>query len=139
MQKIEFVPLNKEWDAHPNSPSLNLRFDDGAAELDFLLSRELNGASVWEEATVRFSNCSRWDWDASDDHAWCSRQSLYAKQSPKWGEFYEVLGEETLGGEIDWEIISADPANARHYLFCFRDETLDFIASDWSISIKAAA
>lgn len=45
----------------------------------------------------------------------------------------KVLGEEPFGGKIDWEVRSADPANAHHFLFYFRDEMLEFVASDWSI------
>lgn len=136
MQKLTFIQLNEAWDAEPNAPSTKVRFNEGAAELSFLLNSWRQKADIKEFATVRFTNCSRWNWDATNDHAWFAGEGRYAKQAPKWGEFYEVVGEETLGGAIDWEIRSADPANARHFLFYFRDETLEFIATDWSIGIE---
>lgn len=137
MQKPEFIQLNDDWSAEPNAPLARVVFKDGAADLSFLLNPWQRKTGRKEEATVRFNNCSRWNWDATNDHAWFAGEGRYAKQAPKWGEFYEVVGEDILGGNIDWEIISADTVNARHFLFYFRDETLEFIASDWSISIKA--
>jgi len=136
MQKLEFLQLNDDWSAEPNAPLVEVVFEDGAANLSFLLNPWQRKTGRKEEATVRFSKCSRWNWDATNDHAWFAGEGRYAKQAPKWGEFYEVVGEDILGGDIDWEIVSADTLNARHFLFYFRDETLEFIASDWSISIK---
>ncbi|WP_313531097.1 hypothetical protein [Shinella sp.] len=134
MQQLTFIQLNENWDAEPNAPSVHVEFNNGTAELSFMLN-SWRDKSIKQLATIRFTNCSRWNWDATNDHAWFAGEGRYAKQAPKWGEFYEVIGEETLGGDIDWEIMSTDPVNARHFLFYFRDETLEFIAADWSISI----
>lgn len=133
MHKLQFVHLNENWNADPNAPSVDVQFDDGAANLRFILNSWQHKADSGESATIHFPNCSRWNWDATNDHAWFAGEGRYAKQAPKWGEFYEVVGEEILGGTVDWEVISADFANARHFLFYFRDETLEFIATDWSI------
>ena len=133
MQDIQFLRLNGSWNADPNAPSVHVQFEGGAAKLRFTLNSWQNNAANGETATIRFTNCSRWNWDATDDHAWFAGEGRYARQAPKWGEFHEVVGDEILGNMVDWEVISADSANARHFLFCFRDETLDFIATDWSI------
>jgi hypothetical protein len=134
MQELQFVHLNEDWNAHPNAPSVSVQFYSTTAELEFLLNPWKFEANAGEIAAIRFSNCSRWNWDATNDHTWFSGEGRYAKQAPKWGEFYEVVGEEILGGAIDWEILSADVVNARHFLFYFRDETLEFIATDWSMT-----
>jgi hypothetical protein len=128
MQKLQFIHLNPDWNVDPNAPSLKVQFYGSTAELTFLLNYS------GELATIRLTNCSRWNWDATNDHAWFAGEGRYAKEAPEWGEFNEVVGEEKLGGNIDWEVISPDFANARHFLFYFRNETLEFIATDWSIT-----
>jgi hypothetical protein len=125
--------LNTDWNAEPNAPSLEIKFSGATTELTFLLNHWVYEAKAGQTATLRFTNCSRWNWDATNDEAWFDGNGRYSRQAPKWGEFYEVLGEERLGGNADWEIISPDVATARHFLFYFRDETLQFIASDWSL------
>lgn len=136
LQTLTFVKLNEEWDAEPNAPDVEVKFNEDLAELRFILKTWQHQADSKKLAIIRFVGCSRWNWDATNDHAWFSGEGRYARQAPKWGEFYEVLGEEPFGGQIDWEVRSADPANARHFLFYFRDETLEFIAFDWSMRIE---
>ena len=136
MQELTFTKLNQDWAAEPNAPLIDVHFNQSAAELRFLLNPWQHKHNRKELATIRFSNCSRWNWDATNDHAWFAGEGRYAKQAPKWGEFYEITGERKLGGEADWEIVTTDAAGARHFLFYFRDETLEFIATDWSISVE---
>ncbi|MGV3553555.1 hypothetical protein [Rhizobium sp.] len=126
---MRFLHLNPDWKAEPNAPSVDVQFDGGDARLTFLL--DPFGSRT---ASITFANCSRWNWDATNDHAWFAGEGRYAKQAPKWGEFYEVIGEAHLGGHADWEIRADDFPNARHFLFYFRDETLEFIATDWAIA-----
>ncbi|WP_105435831.1 hypothetical protein [Neorhizobium tomejilense] len=134
MNKLTFIQLNEHWEAAPNAPSVNVKFSGSTAELWFLLNPRRQKSSSREAAIIRFTNCSRWNWDATNDHAWFSGEGRYAKQAPKWGSFYEIVGEEKLGGCVDWEVMNVDPEGARHFLFYFRDETLEFIATDWSIA-----
>jgi hypothetical protein len=134
MNKLGFIQLNEDLEAAPNAPSLDVKFSGRTAELRFLLNPGRQKSSSREAATIRFTNCSRWNWDATNDHAWFSGKGRYAKQTPKWGEFYEVVGKEKLGGCVDWEVMNVDPEGARLFLFYFRDETLEFIDTDWSIA-----
>ncbi|WP_292576098.1 hypothetical protein [Mesorhizobium sp.] len=85
-------------------------------------------------ATLRFGGCSRWRRDATNDHAWFAGDGRYSNQAPKWGEFYEVIGD---GRAVDdWEVLSPDSPNSRHFLFYFRDETIEVVARDWSLTRK---
>ncbi len=129
LANMQFLHLNLDWNAEPNAPSIDVQVDGNNAKLTFLLNPFGSG-----RATITFTNCSRWNWDATNDHAWFAGEGRYAKQAPKWGEFYEVTGEEPFGGDADWEVISSDLPDARHFLFYFRDETLEFIANDWSMT-----
>ncbi|CAH2405350.1 hypothetical protein MES4922_40197 [Mesorhizobium ventifaucium] len=36
----------------------------------------------------------------------------------------------------DWEALSPDSPNSRHFLLCFRDETIEVVARDWSLTRK---
>lgn len=133
MSNLSFLHLNPDWNADPNGPSLDLTFSGTVAKLSFLLNYHAYKAVKGETATIRFIDCSRWRWDATNDHAWFEGSGRFSGEAPKWGEFYEVVGEDKLGKDLDWEIISPDVPAARHFLFYFRDETIECIAADWSI------
>jgi len=133
MSELGFVHLNLNWNAEPNAPSPALIIVGNDAELSFLLDDYPSEAE--RRAIVRFINCSRWRWDPTNDHGWFDGNGRFSQQAPKWGEFYEIIGDDVAGRELDWEIIAPDAPGTRHFLFYFRDETIECIAMDWSISV----
>jgi hypothetical protein len=132
MRDLAFLHLNPDWNAEPNAPSLKVEVSGGTVELSFYLNPFAYDAGHDEIGKVRFTGCSRWRWDATDDHAWFAGTGRFSGQAPKWGEFYEIVGDEQSGGELDWEVISPDISGKRHFLFYFRDEAFECMADDWS-------
>lgn len=131
---IEFLHLNPDWNADPNAPDVELTVEGDGVQLVFLLNPWAYEAEKGEKGTLRFVDCSRWRWDATNDHAWFAGKGRYSNQAPEWGEFYEVIGDDRAVNELDWEVLSPDTPSSRHFLFYFRDETIELVAKDWSLS-----
>ncbi|MER8605281.1 hypothetical protein NKH45_17425 [Mesorhizobium sp. M1156] len=134
MTPLSFRHLNLDWNAEPNAPNVELTVEDKTVQLTFLLDSWDCEASKGETGTLRFIGCSRWRWDSTNDHAWFSGKGLYSKQAPKWGEFYEVIGDSRSISENDWEILAQDGPNSRRFLFYFRDDTIEVVAEDWLLT-----
>lgn len=136
MSKLSFRHLNPDWNAEPNAPHVELRVEGNDLELTFLLNPWAYDAKQGELASLRFVDCSRFRWDATNDHAWFAGEGLYSNQAPVWGEFYEVIGDDRVISEHDWDVLSPDNPNPRHFLFYFRDETIEVVAKDWALTRK---
>jgi hypothetical protein len=133
MQSLSFKHLNPDWNAEPNAPSLQIKVVGDALELRFLLNPYAYEAKDGDVATLRFEGCRRWRWDATNDHGWFAGRGRFSGQAPSWGEFYEITPVEPRSDDLDWEIVSPDTSEARHFLFYFRDETIECVATSWSL------
>lgn len=130
MSQLSFRHLNGDWNAEPNAPALNIAVAGSSLRLSFYLNPYAYQAEEGEIGTLTFLDCSRWRLDNTNDEAWYAGRGRFAGQAPKWGEFYEVSGGQQSSVD-DWEVIALDDAKARHFLFYFRDETVECIAHDW--------
>ncbi len=133
MANLSFQHLNTDWNAEPDAPDVELGVDGNTVRLSFRLKPRAYSAEPWEIATLRFPGCSRFRWDASDDHAWFAGKMPYSGQAPEWGELYEVIGDTRVVEDDDWDVLSADLPASRHFLLCFRNDTIEFVAQDWSL------
>lgn len=134
MRPLSFRHLNPDWNAEPNAPDVELTVEGKTVQLTFLLNSWAYDATEGEMGTLRFVGCSRWRWDSTNDHAWFEGKDLYSRQAPKWGEFYEVIGDNRPIEEDDWEVLSPDGPKSRQFLFYFRDDTIEVVAEDWSLA-----
>jgi hypothetical protein len=134
MSGLTFVLLNQGWNAEPNAPALKVDVTGETVTLSFFLNPFAYDAAENEVAYLAFNRCSRWRWDSTNDHAWFSGTGRFSGQAPQWGEFYEILGDDVSMDQFDWEVISADHVEARHFLFYFRDETVEVVAADWVLN-----
>ncbi|MBB2704645.1 MULTISPECIES: hypothetical protein [Rhizobium] len=152
MLKFVKLQLGQGWVAEPNAPepqvsvegsSVNVRFRSSRAVHDRKPRGILRALSLFsktrpmfEEAwgTLRFVGCSRWRWDSTNDHEWykVDGHGRYSGVAPRWGEFYELIGPDPDRDAVSWEKIGADTVSSRHFLYYFRDETLEFMAEEWS-------
>ena len=80
---------------------------------------------------LRFLNCARYRLGATNDEGWYRGHCRFSQVAPEWGEFYEVAGDSTLEGPIDWHVLSEKTANQlHHFLFYLRDHTFECLAED---------
>jgi len=126
----DFVKLNTMWDACPGSPEPECSVSGSTLTLRFLLGPWTNQSKHDEWATLTFSDCGRWRLGPTNDEGWYLGQCRYSRVAPSWGEFYEITGPDERRDEpTDW--ISLGGKGDRHFLFYFKDETFECLASGW--------
>ena len=136
MNDLTFRRLNTGWNAEPNAPELTVSVNGATVALSFYLNPYAYDAEEDEIAQVIFTECSRWRWDATNDEGWFRGKGRFALVAPKWGEFYEIVGVDPTIDDQDWDVISSDRDDGRHFLFYFRDEAIECVAADWRLVRK---
>jgi hypothetical protein len=133
----EFVRLNMGWNAEPNAPEPRVWELGADLELTFLLNAfQFGELTEGDLGRLRFRSCWRYRLGHTNDEGWHHGQCRFSGIAPRWGEFYEVLGDLRLAECPQAWTILGDPAPAsRHFLFYLRDETFECDATDWSFSI----
>lgn len=133
--KITFEQLNINWNAEPNAPELNITIDNTNVIIEFYINTfAYEGFSESQKAKITFYNCYQYRIGPPNDEGfYCYDQSRYKKYGVKWGEFYLVHNS-------DWKDNFPNPINVggskdelNHYLFYFKDETFECIASSYRI------
>lgn len=130
----DFVQLNVGWSAEPNVPEPRVVPSGSDILLNFELGAPEDGPfSEGERGTVRFVDCSRYRLGSTNDEGWYRGQCRYSSIAPRWGEFYELVGDDPFKDQpADWRAAGGAGAS-RHFLFYFRDETFECFAEDWLI------
>lgn len=127
MASPNFSQLNADWVANPDAPDVELNVDGDNVRVKFRLNSVRSDENTF--GTLTFRKCSRWRWDSSDGHAWFI--SLNGRDL-KWGHFYRVDGDGRAVTSDDWEIVGLEGANSFQFLLPCRDDTLEFVAEDWT-------
>jgi hypothetical protein len=117
MTQLTFIDLNADWTAEPNAPAIKVEVNGSTLRLPFQLNPYAYEAEKDKVGLLIFNDCSRWRWDATNDHAWYQGQGRFSGQAPKWGEFYEVIGHDPSMDRLDWEVVTPDAEPARHFVF----------------------
>jgi hypothetical protein len=133
MGQLSFIHLNPNWNAEPNAPTIRVEVNGSMLRVWFDLNTYAYEAQKDEVGLLTFDGCSRWRWDETNDHAWYQGQGRFARQAPKWGEFYEVIGDDRAVSRLDWEVVTPDAKAPRHFIFYFRDGAIECLASDWKL------
>jgi hypothetical protein len=152
MLRFVELELGQGWAAEPNAPDPEVSVAASSVDVRFRSYRPVRDAKPsgifkalnlfskagprFDEAwsTLSFIGCTRWRWDETNDHKWyeVDGHGRYSGIAPDWGKFYELIGHDPIRDAVPWETIRADTANSRHFLYYFRDETLEFMAEEWS-------
>jgi hypothetical protein len=129
--KPHFLQLNVGWNAEPNAPGPQVE----VLGKDILLRFYVNPFQFeeFEEGEVgflRFANCVRFRLGPTNDEGWYRGQCRFSNIAPEWGEFYEVIGDDTsTNGPTDWRPVSTkSTGELHHFLFYFRDDTFECVA-----------
>jgi hypothetical protein len=120
-----FIQLNDGWNAEPNAPNPDVQVSGSVVELSF------RDAASRGRVVLQFENCRQWRLGETNDEGWYMGQCRYSRVAPRWGEFYELTGEDgLLPKPRDWDMVPGD--GDRHFLFYLRDETFECLASGWT-------
>ena len=88
------------------------------------------------EITVRFKNCSDYRVTSVNDEGWYLGECRFSGLAPKWGEFYEVLGN-TRDNINSTPWIKMGGVGMRHFHFYLKDESLEIKAQDWVLKSES--
>ena len=133
--QAHFMQLNIGWNAEPNGPLPAAREKNRDVLLDFLLNPYVFPVFKDDEKGIlQFENVAKYRLGPTNDEGWFRGQCRYTSIAPKWGEFYEVTGPDVWRDlPKDWHVMDGG-TGSRHFLFYFRDETFEAIASDWAFA-----
>jgi hypothetical protein len=130
-----FEQLNHGWNAEPNAPEPKLTVEGSTIRLRFVVNPFRFAFEEGATAELTFTECWRYRLGATNDEGWYRGQCRFSKLAPKWGEFYEVMGDPRATLVSPWEVIGRQPSHSRHLLFYLRDGTFECDAADWSVSL----
>src|SRR5439155_26549429 len=92
--KPEFLQLNVEWNAEPNSPEPRVKVQGFDIILRFYVNPfQFREFEADEFGFLRFVNCARYRVGPTNDEGWYRCQCRFRQIAPNWGAFYEVLGD----------------------------------------------
>jgi hypothetical protein len=136
-----FNRLNHGWNAEPNSPDPHVSTEGRTVFLDFALNHFLFPQfEEGQRGRLEFRGCERYRLGSTNDEGWYRGQCRFSTLAPSWGEFYEIAGDsQLLDAPTDWRRLSATSTGAlRHFLFYFRDNTFECVASELKIAVPFA-
>jgi len=119
---IEFIHLNKNWNAEPNAPEESIEISESRLILDFFVNPWAYEGFEDEQKTSKYRH------GETNDEGWYRGQCRFKKLAPNWGEFYQIIGTDNEVEEAtDWITLSQEK-ELNHYLFYFRDNTFECFA-----------
>ncbi len=132
---ITFEQLNMGWNAEPNAPELSVTVNGADVVIEFYLNAfAYEGFSEGDKAKITFYNCFQYRKGSPNDEGFfCHGQSRYKKYGVKWGEFYLIHNSDWKENFPDPIKVGATNEKLQHYLFYFKDETFECIASSYTI------
>lgn len=137
IMSIEFIHLNKDWNAEPNAPCERVFVRGSELVLEFTVNPWMyEGFSEEERMRLVFTNPSRYRLGATNDEGWDRGQCRFGTLAPKWGEFYLLEGKDSSVKEVDDWVELKDGEVENHYLFYLRDSTFECFAAGVEIRRK---
>ena len=135
----QFIQLNIGWNADPCVGIPVCVADGDDLQVRFRLNcYQFPDYSEDQVGVLTFVNCSRFNPDGTNDEGWYRGQCRFSEIAPGWGEFYEVVGElhlNEMNGE--WINLSKPSVSDRHFLFYFKENTLECQAHDWRFRVES--
>lgn len=129
---IEFIKLNQDWNAEPNSPQEKVHTENSSVILEFTVNPwAYDGFKEGERARLIFKSSSKYRLGATNDEGWYQGKCRYGNQAPDWGEFYMVKERSPIAIPVnDWVNVNST-ASKNHYLLYLRDNTFECIADSY--------
>ena len=136
-----FRHLNLDWNAEPNAPDSRVKAHEDTVVLSFLMnSFVFKKYSEDDVGTLIFKKCRMYRLGSTNDEGWYRGQCRFSAIAPKWGEFYEIVGDALLDeSPRDWVMLGNPTGAQHHFLFYLRDNTFECVADDWILAIHPHA
>jgi len=79
----EFIHLNKNWNAEPNAPQVNVEIQDEFLSLSFLVNPlAYEGFEEGQKSELHFFGCSTWRLGPTNDEGWYSGICRFSNVAP---------------------------------------------------------
>jgi len=131
---MKYKKLNIDWNAEPNAPEVKLKIEGDKLKISFYLNPFIYD-NVYDEdkGELIFTDCFKYSFNSCNDTGYYLGQYRYNDDILPWGEFYELQHDWEKDFHKDFEILNPlhDKEQLRHFIFFFRDNTLECIARDF--------
>lgn len=131
-RKIDYIQITKDWNADPVSPEIELNVDGIDLIMDIYLNHfQFDKHQEGDKVKIRFKNCAEYSLNTCNDEGFYYGQYRIKPTELEWGEFYEIKSglDRKLPNPI--KKIQNDNSDRKHFIFFFKDETFECLASDY--------
>jgi len=131
-RKIDSIQITKNWNADPVSPEIELKVDGIDLIMDIYLNHfQFDKYQEGDKVKIRFKNCAEYSLNTCNDEGFYYGQYRIKPTELEWGEFYEIKSglDKILPNPI--EKIQNSNSDRKHFIFFFKDETFECLASDY--------
>lgn len=131
-RKIDYIQITKDWNADPVSPEIELKVDGIDLIMDIYLNHfQFDKYQEGDKVKIRFKNCAEYSLNTCNDEGFYYGQYRIKPTELEWGEFYEIKNglDRKLPNPI--KRIQNDNSDRKHFIFFFKDETFECLASDY--------
>ena len=131
-RKIDYIQITKDWNADPVSPEIKLKVDGIDLIMDIYLNHfQFDKYQEGDKVKIRFKNCAEYSLNTCNDEGFYYGQYRIKPTELEWGEFYEIKSrlDRKLPNSI--KKIQNDNLDRKHFIFFFKDETFECLASDY--------
>ena len=133
---MNYKKLNDNWNAEPNAPEVFATIKNDKLVIEFGLNYFLyDQFREGDKGRLTFIDCSRYHLGITNDEGYYLGQYRIGDDDLPWSEFYQIqsgLNREFPTSTIVNENITGD---LNHYIFFFRDNTLEVEARDYLYEI----
>jgi len=131
-RKIDYIKITKDWNADPVSPEVQLKVDGIDLIMDIYLNHfQFDKYQEGDKVKIRFKNCAEYSLDTCNDEGFYYGQYRIKPTELEWGEFYEIKNGLVRKLPEPINIIQNDNLDRKHFIFFFKDETFECLASDY--------
>ena len=131
---MTFEQINKEWNAEPNAPEVEISVVGNDVSVEFFLNAFLfETYNEGDKAILTFRDCLQYRYGSPNEEGfYIHNQSRYKQFGVKWGEFYVILDSDWKSNFPNPIEVSSQPLDElKHFLFYFRDGTFECIAKSY--------
>lgn len=135
---MTYEKLNLDWNAEPNAPEPTVSARGNTLTVSFYLNYFLyDRFHEDDKGILTFKDCYKYSFNSMNDEGYYRGQYRYKYNELPWGEFY-LLNTSVDDFPKDSIILDESLANRKlnHYIFFFRDNTLECIAETFEIKFE---
>tara|TARA_R110002050_G_scaffold140_6_gene937 strand:- start:783 stop:1184 length:402 start_codon:yes stop_codon:yes gene_type:complete len=130
---MEYIQLNTDWNADPNTPETTLKENGNIIELEFYLNYFLfDSFKEGNKGKLTFKNCYKYLYSICNDEAYFHEKYRFTHNQLPFGEFYQLKNATNFKGRF----IGFKTKSLKHYIFIMKETILECYAEDFKFELK---